>query len=231
MASRQPDLYVVAGANGAGKSTFARLFLPEYADCRELVNADLIAAGLSPFNPESLAIQAGRLMLERVEALAAARTDFGFETTLAGKSWVPLLEKLRGMGYRLHIFFLWIPGPELALKRIEERVRAGGHAIPEEVVRRRYARGLRNFSQIYASVADASLMLDNSKRQPDPVADTDMPELFLKATQALRKAVKAAVAEHWRNGRPVYVWCDEQVVALHPDGTAVPVKRDEKRLG
>src|SRR5215204_2756864 len=105
MESRQPNLYVVAGPNGAGKSTFAHLFLPEYADCREFVNADLIAAGLSPFNPESLAIQAGKLMLARIEALAEARIDFGFETTLAGKSWLPVLQRLREQGYRLHIFF------------------------------------------------------------------------------------------------------------------------------
>ena len=167
MESRQPNLYVVAGANGAGKSTFARLFLPDYADCREFVNADLIAAGLSPFNPEGLAIQAGKLMLERIEALAATRTDFGFETTLAGKSWVPLLEKLRGMGYRLHIFFLWIPGPELALKRIEERVLAGGHSIPEEVVRRRFRRGLRNFFKLYAPMVDAWMIFDSSRDTPE----------------------------------------------------------------
>lgn len=170
MESRPPNLYIVAGPNGAGKSTFARLFLPDYADCREFVNADLIAAGLSPFNPESLAIQAGKLMLERIETLAEARADFGFETTLAGKSWVPVLQRLREKGYRLHIFFLWIPGPELALVRIEERVRAGGHSVPEEVVRRRFARGLRNFFGIYAPVVDAWLILDNSKRPPDPVA-------------------------------------------------------------
>jgi len=170
MESRQPNLYIVAGPNGAGKSTFARLFLPEYADCREFVNADLIAAGLSPFNPEGLAIQAGKLMLERIESLAAARTDFGFETTLAGKSWVPLLEKLRGMGYRLHTFFLWVPSPELALTRIEERVKAGGHSIPEEVVRRRYARGLRNFFQVYAPVVDSWLILDSSQEDPELVA-------------------------------------------------------------
>jgi predicted ABC-type ATPase len=100
MESRQPNLYVVAGPNGAGKSTFARLFLPEYADCREFVNADLIAAGLSPFNPESLALQAGRLMLERIAALAQARVDFGFETTLAGRSWLPHLRSFRDLGYR-----------------------------------------------------------------------------------------------------------------------------------
>jgi predicted ABC-type ATPase len=168
--SQQPNLYVVAGPNGAGKSTFARLFLPEYADCREFVNADLIAAGLSPFNPESLALQAGRLMLERIEALAAARVDFGFETTLAGKSWLPVLQRLREQGYRLHIFFLWIPGPELALKRIEERVRAGGHSVPEAVVRRRYARGLQNLFRLYTPVVDSWLLLDASQEAPELIA-------------------------------------------------------------
>jgi len=195
MGSRQPNLYVVAGPNGAGKSTFARLFLPEYADCREFVNADLIAAGLSPFNPESLAIQAGRLMLERIEALAEMRIDFGFETTLAGKSWLPVLQRLRAQGYRLHIFFLWIPEPDLALRRIEERVRAGGHSIPEEVVRRRFARGLRNFFQIYAPVVDAWLLLDNSKRPPEPVAlgltDHQIAldrELFARISEGAKKS-------------------------------------------
>src|SRR5215218_618261 len=95
----QPNVYIVAGPNGAGKSTFARLFLPDYADCREFVNADLIAAGLSPFNPESLAIEAGRLMLGRIETLAEARVDFGFETTLAGKGYVSLLRRLKSRGY------------------------------------------------------------------------------------------------------------------------------------
>jgi predicted ABC-type ATPase len=166
MESRQPNLYVVAGPNGAGKSTFARLFLPEYADCREFVNADLIAAGLSPFNPESLALQAGKLMLRRIEALAETRADFGFETTLAGKSWVPFLQRLREQGYRLHIFFLWIPGPDLALARIAERVRAGGHSVPEEVVRRRFRRGLRNFFGLYAPLVDAWLILDGSREEP-----------------------------------------------------------------
>lgn len=169
MEARQPNLYVVAGPNGAGKSTFAHRFLPEYATCRELVNADLIAAGLSPFNPESLAIEAGRLMLQRIETLAEAREDFGFETTLAGRSWRPLLERLKEQGYRLHAFFLWLPGPELALARIEERVRAGGHSVPEEVVRRRFRRGLRNFFQLYAPIFDAWAILDGSAESPEVI--------------------------------------------------------------
>jgi len=167
---RQPNLYVLAGPNGAGKSTFARLFLPDYADCKEFVNADLIAAGLSPFNPEGQALQAGRLMLERIEALAQAGEDFGFETTLAGRSWLPLVQRLRRLGYRLHLFFLWIPTPELAIDRVQERVRSGGHSIPEEVVRRRFDRGLRNFFQVYAPIMDAWLIFDGSRMSPSLVA-------------------------------------------------------------
>jgi predicted ABC-type ATPase len=158
----QPSLHIVAGPNGAGKSTFARLFLPDYADCREFVNADLIAAGLSPFNPEGQALQAGRLMLERIDSLARARVDFGFETTLAGRGWVPLLGELRRQGYRLNLFFLWLPSPELAVGRVQERVRAGGHSVPEEVIRRRYVRGLRNLVQIYLPLLDGCLICDNS---------------------------------------------------------------------
>src|ERR1700712_4760150 len=115
-----PNLYIVAGPNGAGKSTFAQLFLPDYANCREFVNADLIAAGLSPFNPEGQAIQAGRLMLDRIASLSRARIDFGFETTLAGRGWVPLLHELRRQGYRLNIFFLWLPNDDLAVSRVQE---------------------------------------------------------------------------------------------------------------
>ncbi len=166
----QPNVYVVAGPNGAGKSTFARLFLPEYADCREFVNADLIAAGLSPFNPESLAIEAGRLMLARIETLAAARIDFGFETTLAGRGNVPLLRKLRQEGYRIHLFFLWLPDQELALARVRERVLSGGHAIPDEVVRRRFARGLVNLFDLYAPLLDTYILFDSSRDEPRPVA-------------------------------------------------------------
>jgi predicted ABC-type ATPase len=160
---RPPNVYIVAGPNGAGKSTFARRFLPDYADCKEFVNADLIAAGLSPFNPESLAIEAGRLMLERIETLARSRVDFGFETTLAGRSQVSLITRLRDDGYRVHLFFLWLPTPELALARVRERVSSGGHFVPEEVVRRRFARGLVNLFHIYEPLLDTYLFFDNSE--------------------------------------------------------------------
>lgn len=177
--SRQPSLYVLAGPNGAGKSTFARLFLPDYADCQEFVNADLIAAGLSPFNPEGAALQAGRLMLERIEALARTRTNFGFETTLAGRSWLPLLQRYRDLGYRLHLFFLWLPSPELALHRVDERVQAGGHSVPEEVVRRRFTRGLQNFFRVYAPLMDAWLIFDSSRKPPFLIGFWVSGETFL----------------------------------------------------
>jgi predicted ABC-type ATPase len=183
----QPNLYVVAGPNGAGKSTFARLFLPDYAECREFVNADLIAAGLSPFNPEGQAIQAGRLMLERIESLARTRIDFGFETTLAGRGWVPLLEDLRRQGYRLNLFFLWLPTPDLAVSRVEERVRAGGHSVPEEVIRRRFTRGLQNFFRIYQPILDGWLVFDNSVMPPELAVFSVSDQQFVFDWQLFKK--------------------------------------------
>lgn len=180
MADRhQPDLYIVAGPNGAGKSTFARLFLPDYADCKEFVNADLIAAGLSPFNPEGQAIQAGRLMLSRIAALARSQTSFGFETTLAGRSWLPLLEDLRKQGYRINLFFLWLPSPELAIERVQDRARAGGHSVPEDVIRRRYARGLKNLFQNYRYCVDSYQVFDNSGKEPRMLALFDQGVEFI----------------------------------------------------
>ena len=166
----QPNVYIVAGPNGAGKSTFSRLFLPDYADCREFVNADLIAAGLSPFNPEGQAIQAGRLMLARIESLARSQTSFGFETTLAGRSWMPLLEDLRKQGYRINLFFLWLPSPELAIERVHDRVHTGGHSVPEDVIRRRFKRGLCNLFHVYQPLVDGWVMFDNAVLPPDLVA-------------------------------------------------------------
>lgn len=167
---RPPNVYIVAGPNGAGKSTFARLFLPDYADCKEFVNADLIAAGLSPFNPESLAIEAGRLMLERIETLTRSRADFGFETTLAGRSHMSLLARLREEGYRVHLFFLWLPTVELALERVHDRVLSGGHLVPEETVRRRFMRGISNFFHLYQEFLDSYLIFDNAGASPRLVA-------------------------------------------------------------
>ena len=128
--AKNPSPYIIAGPNGAGKTTFARQLLPYYAECLEFVNADLIANGLSPFFPERAAILAGRLMLQQIHLLADHGRDFGFETTLSGKTYVRLLRDLRDRGYRIHLFFLWIPNIDIALERVADRVRRGGHNVP-----------------------------------------------------------------------------------------------------
>ena len=166
----KPNLYIIAGPNGAGKTTFARKFLPDYAKCLEFVNVDLIANGISPFDPERAALRAGRIMLEQIHSLAQRRLDFGFETTLSGKAYIKLLQKMKKGGYLIHLFFLWINDVELALERIRLRVRNGGHAIPEATVRRRFGRSLANFLLVYKPLADSWTIFDNSGDVPKMVA-------------------------------------------------------------
>ena len=168
--NRRPNLYIIAGPNGAGKTTFARKFLPQYVECLEFVNADFIAGGLSPFAPERAAIHAGRLMLEQIHSLAKRGLDFGFETTLSGKTYMKLLQDMKKRGYLIHIFFLWIPNVELAIERIKLRVRNGGHHIPEAIVRRRFSRSLPNFFRFYRPLADSWTIFDNSGDVPKMIA-------------------------------------------------------------
>ena len=170
MNKKEPNLYIIAGPNGAGKTTFARKFLPDYVKCLEFINADLIAGGLSPFVPERAAIRAGRIMVEQIQSLSAQRRDFGFETTLSGKTYVKLFEELKEKGYRINLFFLWIGNADLAIERIADRVRKGGHNIPENVVRRRFAKGLTNFGNLYRPILDSWFIFDNSKATPKLVA-------------------------------------------------------------
>ena len=167
---QKPNLYIIAGPNGAGKTTFARKFLPDYAKCLEFVNVDLIANGISPFDPERAALRAGRIMLEQIHSLAERRLDFGFETTLSGKAYIKLLQKMKKGGYLIHLFFLWINDVELALERIRLRVRNGGHAIPEATVRRRFGRSLANFLLVYKPLADSWTIFDNSGDVPKMIA-------------------------------------------------------------
>jgi predicted ABC-type ATPase len=162
----QPTVYVIAGPNGAGKTTFATKFLPEIVQCREYVNADLIAAGLSPFAPETQAMRAGRLLLTRIKELSAARQDFGFETTLAGRSYVKVLSDLKAARYRLVLFFLWLPDADLAVARVANRVRQGGHGVPEGTIRRRFDAGLRNLFDSYHRLMDDFWLYDASKYPP-----------------------------------------------------------------
>lgn len=163
---KAPTVYVVAGPNGAGKTTFSRIFLPDFARCREFLNADLIAAGLSPFAPEGQAIRAGRLLLTRVSELSEARQDFGFETTLAGRGYIKLLRDLKRVGYRVVLFFLWLPDADIAVTRVANRVQQGGHDIPEAVIRRRFESGVRNLFQDYRPLLDDWSLYDASRFPP-----------------------------------------------------------------
>ncbi len=163
-------VYVIAGPNGAGKTTFANEFLPDFVHCRQFLNADLIAAGLSPFAPETQNVRAGRLLLARIKELTAARENFGFETTLAGRGYVRHFEKLKMKGYRIVLFFLWLPSANMAVTRVKARVRHGGHNVPEPVVRRRYGTGLGNLFQLYWPVAHEVWLLDGSEFPPKRVA-------------------------------------------------------------
>ncbi len=155
-------LYIIAGCNGAGKTTASYTMLPEMLDCREFVNADEIAKGLSPFNQERMAIEAGRIMLQRMEDLLSQDEDFAFETTLASRSYTQFIEKAHAKGYFVTLLFFWLPSPELAIERVATRVAEGGHNIPEDVIRRRYDSGIRNFRALYMPACDFWTIYDNS---------------------------------------------------------------------
>lgn len=156
------NVYIIAGPNGSGKTTFAKKFLPDYAKCQNFVNADLIAQGLSPFSPRTAAIKAGRLVLEQIRSLAEKNVDFAFETTLSGKSYIRFLTALKKKGYTINLFFLWIPNVELALSRIKDRVAAGGHDVPAVDVKRRFHRGIYNFFKYYKPLSDTWLLFNNA---------------------------------------------------------------------
>jgi len=168
-----PDVIVIAGPNGAGKSTLAPHLLRDALGIFEYVNADTIAQGLSAFAPETAAIEAGRVMLHRLYELAKERKDFAFETTLATRFYAKWLASLQLKEYHVHLVFLWLNSPELAIERVAERVRAGGHHIPEETVRRRYDRGIANFFKLYQPFVDSWEVLDVSDESPTEVAIGD----------------------------------------------------------
>lgn len=159
-------IIIIAGPNGAGKTTFARSFLPEEAQCPRFINADLIAAGLSPFAPEAAARKAGRLMLEEIEDCVRRAESFAFETTLSGRGYLPRIRQWREQGYHVSLFFLCLPNAETAIARVAERVKQGGHHVPEDVIRRRFAAGLRNFHEAYKSAVDAWALFDNVAEAP-----------------------------------------------------------------
>src|SRR5215210_4073349 len=164
--THEKKVIIIAGPNGAGKTTFAREFLPAEAGLPVFVNADLIAAGLSPFHPELAAIRAGRLMLQEIDAHAVAGRSFAFETTLAGLSYVRRIDRWRKDGYTVELIFLSLPSPEEAIRRVAARVEQGGHGVAEDVIRRRFTAGMRHFLETYRHRVDYWLWFDNSGLEP-----------------------------------------------------------------
>lgn len=158
-----PHLIIIAGSNGSGKTSAAPALLQDALHVDDFVNADVIAHGLCAFQPEKAAIQAGRIMLDRMHTLAKERANFAFETTLASRTFSTWIPELKQQGYRFHLIFLWLKNVELAVFRVKERVKDGGHSVPEATIRRRYVAGLKNFFHLYRQLADSWQFYDNSE--------------------------------------------------------------------
>ena len=164
------QLYIIAGCNGAGKTTASFTILPEVLGCKEFINADEIAKGLSPFQPESVAVQAGRIMLARMDELLQKGETFAFETTLATKSYKQKIEWAQANGYEVTLLFFWLDSPNMAKKRVAQRVAEGGHSIPSETIERRYHNGIANLFAIYIDMVDICYIFDNSEGERTPIA-------------------------------------------------------------
>jgi predicted ABC-type ATPase len=156
------NLYIIAGCNGAGKTTASYTILPEIIECKEFVNADEIAKGLSPFQPEKVAFEAGRIMIGRINDLINENESFGFETTLATKSYKNKIINAQKLDYNVTLLFFWLNNVELAIEKVRTRVKEGGHNIPENIIKRRYVNGIKNLFEIYLPVVDGALIYDNS---------------------------------------------------------------------
>ena len=170
MMSKLPKLYIIAGCNGAGKTTASFTILPEILGCKEFINADEIAKGLSPFQPESVAVQAGRIMLTRMDELLQKGETFAFETTLATKSYKQKIEWAQANGYEVTLLFFWLDSPNMAKKRVAQRVAEGGHSIPSQTIERRYHNGIANLFAIYIDMVDICYIFDDSEGERTPIA-------------------------------------------------------------
>jgi predicted ABC-type ATPase len=176
---QEKNLYIISGCNGAGKTTASFNILPELLNCKEFVNADEIARGLSPFQPEKVSIEAGRLMLKRIDELINSNQDFSFETTLSTKSFVNTIDNAKSKGYYVTLIFFWLESIELAKDRVQKRVSEGGHNIEPDVIVRRYKAGIKNLFKLYCDKVDSLLIYDNSKAESELIAEKEIEnELF-----------------------------------------------------
>lgn len=175
----EKKLYIIGGCNGAGKTTASFNILPDLLNCKEFVNADEIARGLSPFQPEKVSIEAGRLMLARIEELLKSQEDFSFETTLSSRSFVSTFNTAREKGYYITLIFFWLESIQLAKDRVKKRVTEGGHNIEAEVIERRYTSGIRNLFKLYANKVDSLLIYDNSNIESELIAEKELNGEFI----------------------------------------------------
>ncbi len=226
--SLQKRVLIIAGPNGAGKTTFATEFLPREACCPVFINADLIAAGLAPFEPERVAFRAGRLMLKEIHNYVRRGESFAFETTLSGRRYAELIPVWQTKGFVVKLFFLRLASPELAIARVRQRVLGGGHNVPEPVIRRRFASGLNNFETLYKPLVDEWVLYDTSNGAPilieeriqymtKQTADFNQKQIKLSpdlaaAEIALRRAAAKAREKAKQASSGIMVWKDGKVV-------------------
>ena len=189
---KRPYVYVVAGPNGSGKTTFAEEFLPNYVNCPIFINADTIARGLSGFSPDAVSLKAGKLLLEQIDAYSSKKVDFAFETTLSGVAYISRLKDLKKKGYKIRLFFLWIPDVRLSIARVQNRVKMGGHGVSEKVVRRRFHKGIKNFFSLYRSILDSWMLFDNSGDTPRVIAEEESGEIKIHDQNLYGKIFKLA---------------------------------------
>ena len=186
-------LYIISGCNGAGKTTASLTMLPEIWKCREFVNADEIAHGLSPFNPGSMAIEAGRIMVQRISQLVEGDESFAIETTLSTRSYVNTIRTAHANGFRVQLLFFWLPTPEAAIERVRQRVLEGGHSIPTATIIRRYRAGISNLFRLYMPIVDAWMLVDNQSSPRLLIADGALGSDTVIHNTDLYKKVKAYV--------------------------------------
>jgi len=184
--------YIVAGPNGAGKSTFAVHFLPDIVKCDNFINADMIAAGISPLNPENAQIAASRIFLQELRKNIRNKVDFAFETTLSGSSYLKMIKNLKDNGWHIMLFYLWIPSVEFSSARVKQRVEQGGHNIPEDAISRRYSKSIKNLINRYIELCDEVYCLDNSRVIPQLVFELDQNGLRVNNKTIYKKINEVA---------------------------------------